>query len=281
MSLLVRFFHQISIKDGGRKSCMPTARYHTPGVAEEFITSQPAATAMSIIHARVTKPHFCRLEAWEYFVEQLPELDKTEGLLRASIAVAMHALDDIDPEAVERRLRRMSETVRERSPSESITALQANLHAVLFDEEGFIGNLQNYYNALNSYVPAVLNTRQGLPVSLAVIYKVVGEWAGLSIEGLNAPGHFLVRVWTGDGWMIVDPFFRGQMLTRDEAFDRIDKIARRKWPRNDEYLAPATHVQWLTRMIGNLRQLFATEGRRDDLAAMTELGRALNAYYPS
>jgi regulator of sirC expression with transglutaminase-like and TPR domain len=236
---------------------------------------------MSMIQARIAEPHFCRPEAWRYFIEQLPELEKTEGLLRASIAVAMHALDDIQPESVERRLRRLSKTVIERSPSHRITALQANLHAVLFDEEGFIGNLDNYYNALNSYVPAVLNTRQGLPISLAVIYKVVGEWSGLSIEGLNAPGHFLVRVWTGDGWMIVDPFFRGQMLTREEAFDRIDKVARRKWPRDDEYLAPATHAQWLTRMIGNLRQLFATEGRRDDFAAMTELARALSAYYPS
>lgn len=229
--------------------------------------------------ARIAQPQFCRPEAWDYFHQQLPELETTEGLLRAAIGVSMHALDDLNPQAAEQRLRRFSDSVVRRSPSQQIQALQANLHSLLFDEEGFVGNLQNYYNALNSYVPAVLNTRRGLPVSLGMIYKVVGEWSGLHVEGINAPGHFLVRVWSGRGWMIIDPFFKGQMLTRSEAFDRIDKVASRKWPREEEFLAPASHAQWIARMLGNLRQLFAAEGRRDDLAAMTELAQALAAYH--
>jgi regulator of sirC expression with transglutaminase-like and TPR domain len=234
---------------------------------------------MKTIAVRTANPHFCRPEAWEYFHRQLPHLETTEGLLHAAIAVSMHALDDLNPQTAEQRLRRMSECIRKRASSGQTQALQANLHGLLFDEEGFLGNLHNYYNALNSYVPAVLTSRRGLPVSLGLIYKVVGEWAGLNVEGINAPGHFLVRVWSGRDWMIIDPFFKGQMLTRDEAFDRIDKVAGRKWPREDEFLAPATHAQWIARMLGNLRQLFAAEGRRDDLAAMTELAGALSAYH--
>jgi len=65
------------------------------------------------------------------------------------------------------------------------------------------------------------------------------------------------------------------MLTRHEAFDRLDRVAGQPLPRNDELLATATHQQWLTRILGNLRQLFTTEGRCDDLAAMTELAAAL------
>jgi regulator of sirC expression with transglutaminase-like and TPR domain len=149
------------------------------------------------------------------------------------------------------------------------------MHAVLFEEEGFAGNMDRYYNALNSYVPAVLNTRRGLPILLSLIYKVVGQWAGLTVEGVNAPGHFMVRVRCDNAWMIVDPFFGGQMLTSDEAFDRLDRVAGRPLPRTDEMLATPTHKEWLVRILGNLRQLFATEGRRDDLAAMTELANAL------
>jgi len=128
----------------------------------------------------------------------------------------MHALDDVDPQRVEDRLRTYSLRVKERSPSQSIIALQANLHEMLFDEEGFAGNLERYYSALNSYLPVVLDTRYGLPITLSLIYKVVGQWAGLCVEGINAPGHFMVRVRCDRSWMIVDPFFGGQMLTRGD-----------------------------------------------------------------
>lgn len=230
-------------------------------------------------------PTHCRPEAYDLFVEQLPRLHTTEGLLRAAVAVSMHALDDIDPGRIEQRLQILSLRVRERCTSTSLTAIQANLHAVLFDEEGFAGNLERYYNALNSYLPAVLNTRRGLPAILSLIYKVVGEGCGLTVEGINAPGHFMVRVrcerrtagGTSSGWMIVDPFFGGQMLTREEAFRRLDRVAGQRLPRRDDFLAAPTHDQWIARLLGNLRQLFATEGRRDDLAAMNELTQALNA----
>jgi regulator of sirC expression with transglutaminase-like and TPR domain len=229
----------------------------------------------SALRARKRDPIYCRREAFKYFSEQLPDLDSTAALLRAAIAVSMHALDDVDPVRVEQRLRALSQRVLLRSPSRTIPAIQANLHAVLFEEEGFAGNLERYYNALNSYLPVVLNTRRGLPIILALIYKVVGESSGLQIEGINAPGHFLVRVYCQNSWMIVDPFFGGQALTDEEAFRRLDRVAGKSLPRADEYLAAATHEQWLERIIGNLRQLFTTEGRQDDLAAMTELMEAL------
>jgi len=220
---------------------------------------------------------YCRPEAHQYFLKQLPLLRTCKGLLRAAIAISMHALDDVDPLRVEQRLQILSLRVRERAPSRRHAAILANMHAVLFEEEGFAGDMDRYYNALNSYVPAVLNTRHGLPILLSLIYKVVGQGAGLTVQGINAPGHFMVRVLCDGAWMIVDPFFGGQMLTRDEAFDRIDRVAGRPLPRTDELLATATHEEWIVRILGNLRQLFASEDRRDDLAAMTELSDALSA----
>jgi len=221
---------------------------------------------------------FCRPEAYQFFVDQLPVLHTREGLMRAALGISMHALDDMDPARIEQRIEILSVRVGERAPSRQERAVLANLHAVLFDEEGFAGNLERYYNALNGYLPAVLDTRRGLPILLSLLYKLVGEGAGLTIEGINAPGHFMVRVRCDDAWMIVDPFFGGQMLTRSEAFDRLDRVAGRPLPRSDELLATPTHEQWIIRILGNLRQLFATEGRRDDLAAMTELAGALGAF---
>jgi regulator of sirC expression with transglutaminase-like and TPR domain len=222
--------------------------------------------------------HHCQPEAFAFFAAQLPHLHRTEGLLRAAIAVSMHALDDVDPARIEQRLQTLSLRVCERSPSRRTAAILANMHAVLFEEEGFLGNLERYYNALNSYVPAVLDTRRGVPVLLSLIYKVVGEWAGLQIQGINAPGHFMLRVRCDNAWMIVDPFFGGQVLTRSEAFERLDRVAGRRVPRTNQMLATATHEQWLIRILGNLRQLFTTDGRVEDLAAMTELHSALTRF---
>ena len=221
---------------------------------------------------------YCRPEALELFRQQLPLLHTAYGLMRAAIAISLHALDDVDVRRVEQRLAVLSLRVVERSPSRRPAALLANLHTVLFDEEGFVGDMPHYYNALNSYLPAVLNTRRGIPILLSLVYKLVGEGAGLSIEGLNAPGHFMVRVQCDGHWMIVDPFFRGQVLSRSEAFERLELVAQKKLPRTSKLLATATHRQWIARILGNLRQLFASEGRHDDLAAMTEFWQTLEAH---
>jgi regulator of sirC expression with transglutaminase-like and TPR domain len=124
----------------------------------------------------------------------------------------------------------------------------------------------------------VLNTRRGLPILLTLLYKAVGEQVGLQIEGINSPGHFLARVHTDEGWLIVDPFYNGQALSVVEAFRRIEQVAGRKIPRDEIYLTPATHGQWLSRIIANLQALFAKERRNDDLGAMTELQQVLAEY---
>jgi len=221
---------------------------------------------------------YCRPEAFEFFVRQLPRLHTRDGLLRAAIAISMHALEDVDPRRIEQRLKVITLRVLERSPSRRPAAILANLHAVLFEEEGFAGNLDNYYNALNNYLPAVLASRRGVPLTMSLLYKVVGQWAGLTIQGINAPGHFMVRVRCDNAWMIVDPFYGGQMLTREEAFERLDRVTEQRLPRTNTLLAAPTPQQWLARILGNLRQLFAAEGRRDDLYAMTEMANALDSH---
>lgn len=234
-----------------------------------------------MVYALPTREHeatYCRPEALALFREQLPELETRTGLMRAALAISWHALDDLDVRRVEHRINILSLRVLERCPSLRPTAVLANLHAVLFDEEQYMGDMPRYYNALNSYLPAVINTRRGIPILLSLVYKLVGEAAGLTIEGINAPGHFMVRVQCDGSWMIVDPFFRGQVLSRSEAFDRLDFVNQKKLPRTNQLLATATHRQWIARILGNLRQLFQTEGRHDDLAAMTELWQTLDRH---
>ncbi len=224
---------------------------------------------------RSLSPKFCRKDAYAYFVQQLPILATTKGLLRATAAIALHALPNSQPAIVEERLEGMALRVLGRVKSKQVSARLAHLHDVLFAEEKFAGNTDEYYAADNSYLPKVLESKRGLPIILALIYKVVAEKCGLTVEGINSPGHFLVRVKTDEGWMYVDPFFHGQSLSRDEAFVRLEQMSGREVPRDDTYLSPATHAQWGSRILSNLQTLFANQGKQKDVAAMTELQEAL------
>jgi regulator of sirC expression with transglutaminase-like and TPR domain len=222
------------------------------------------------------EPTLCRPQAFYFFAEQLPIIDTTEGLLNAALAISMHALDDVQPKAVRASLHGLSQRVRRRVRSRQPQAVLAHLHDVLFDEEGFAGNGQDYYSPTNSYLSKVLETRRGIPITLTLIYKAVAESAGLQVEGVNAPGHFLARVKTPEGSMIVDPFFAGGVLTGEEAFERVDRITGRTTPRTAQYLAAAHHSQWISRILVNLQHIFASTDQRGDLAAMGELQSLLD-----
>lgn len=223
-------------------------------------------------------PNFCRPIAYEHFVRQLDTLDTTASLVQAAVAISMHELDTIAPEQIAGRLNKLSARIGGRVHSGNQQALLAHLHDVLFVEEGFAGNTERYYDAENSYLPVVLQTKRGLPIILALLYKAVAEGVGLEVEGINSPGHFLVQVrcgGEGGEWMFVDPFFHGQSLSREEAFARLEQMGGREVPRDEQVLSPATHQQWLSRILANLQAQFANDGRQDDLAAMTELQEAL------
>lgn len=224
----------------------------------------------------MNEPTLCRPAAFRFFQQQIPVIDTTEGLVNAATAIAMHALDEVEPEEVHGELQELAHRVSSRVGSPQTQALLAHLHDVLFDEEQFSGNSEDYYDPFNSYLPVVLETKLGIPITLSLIYKVVGEKIGLEIEGVNAPGHFVVRVMTDEGWMIVDPYVGGGVLTAEETFARMEEVTGRTVPRSPDYLAPATHSQWLSRMLVNLQHVYATTDRRVDLAAMSELQSLLD-----
>ena len=155
-------------------------------------------------------PHVCHREAYSRFVDSLDYLDTTRGLWDAAVAVSQHALDDLNVRNVRHQLHMLADRVHSRVKTDSFTARWSRLHEVLFDEEGFCGEVEHYYNPLNSYLPAVLQTRRGLPITLCLIYKAVAHRIGLDVTGVNAPGHFLVRLDDGNKGVLVNmPFARG------------------------------------------------------------------------
>lgn len=229
-------------------------------------------------------PAYCRPAAYEAFAIEMPQVDSTIGLFRAAFAIARHEHPDADVGQAEATLAELADTVGRRVHSPNVDAKLAHLHDVLFDVVGFVGNVDDYYNPANSYLPEVLRTHRGLPITLVLIYKCVAERIGLEIRGINSPGHFLAAVRSGQSegatatqsaWMYIDPFYGGQVLYHDDVCRRIAATTGRELFDPSLWLEPASHRQWLSRMLNNLQATFAQTGRERDLYAMLELNELL------
>ena len=97
------------------------------------------------------------------------------------------------------------------------------LNRVLFHEHGFHGNTEHYADPLNSFVDQVLLRRKGLPITLSIVYLLVAERVGLSLEPIGLPGHFLIGCYAEDLPFYIDPFNGGRLLTANEAFTMLRK----------------------------------------------------------
>ncbi len=115
-------------------------------------------------------PLCCSSRGFDLLRRQLPILNSPDALLQGAIAISMHQIEDVDPGDIDGQLQSYVDRVRSRVRGRQPQALLAHLHDVLFEEEGFKGNGDDYYSTLNSYLPAVMQTKRGLPITLSQIY---------------------------------------------------------------------------------------------------------------
>lgn len=224
------------------------------------------------------KPTACRPQAYDLLAGQLPNIQTSSGLLAAAVAVSMHELEHVDLAEVDAAIQRHADTVARRVVSDDPKAMLAHLHAYLFDEESFAGNRSDYDNPLNSYLPMVLTRKVGLPITLTLVYKLVGDRLELPIFGINAPGHFLSGIVQDGGLLLIDPFDAGRELSHEEAFDLIEHAAGAAIERVEEWFVPIGHREWIARIIRNLMRSFSEAGRPEDYRAMREMLYLMNPH---
>ncbi len=147
------------------------------------------------------------------------------------------------------------------APGDVVAHLQ-QLGQFLFDSEGFTGNLSDYEDPRNSFLNDVLTRRTGIPITLSIIYMHLGRRAGLWLEGVNFPGHFLVRCkgMLGDAAptedLILDPFHGAIVLTERDCARMLARHAGEDARFDRVLLAPAFKTQILVRMLVNLKRTY-------------------------
>lgn len=195
-------------------------------------------------------------------------------LARAALLIAAEEYPQLTPEPYLQRLDLYAEMVTDRLANETAPPLLlGEISKLLFEEEGFRGNAEAYYDPRNSFFNDVLDRRLGIPLTLSMVYLEIGWRLGLRLEGVNFPGHFLVRYEGEAVRLLVDPFQGGQIRFEDEAQDLLDRVYGGTVKLQETYLRPAPKRDMLIRLLSNLKTIYLNA--RDDERALSAVERML------
>lgn len=129
----------------------------------------------------------------------------------------------------------------------------------LYEEAGFKGNADDYYDPKNSFLNDVLDRRTGIPITLALVITEVCKRAGVEAQGVSFPGHFLVRSPAPNGLYVADPF-EGKLMTQADLRNLLARTTGTPRDPDARMLEAATPRQILVRMLNNLRGIYSTRG---------------------
>jgi regulator of sirC expression with transglutaminase-like and TPR domain len=203
--------------------------------------------------------------ALQAFESVINEKDARIDLARACLMIAQDAYPGLEVERYLGEIERMAIRLRGRLPASGGPEERvATLNQFLFDDLGFWGNTEDYYDPRNSYLNEVIDRKTGIPITLAILYMEVGRRVGLPLEGVSFPGHFLVRLRLRGGVLVLDPFTGGAAQSEAELRERLQRVIPEGVTDNlpvselplDQFLEPASNRQILARVLRNLKGIY-------------------------
>jgi regulator of sirC expression with transglutaminase-like and TPR domain len=183
--------------------------------------------------------------------------DDEIDLAAASLRLAMFEYPTLDVAAHLSELDRYADRALALVDQVDSQSALRGVDAALFDEAGFRGNAEHYYDPRNSYFNDVLRRKLGIPITLSIVYMEVARRIGLRVDGVAFPGHFFCVHRTGRDVEYIDPFDRG---TRLDANAR-ERLAGRTLPKgttvSSDMLRPAPRRLVLIRVLRNLHAIYS------------------------
>lgn len=189
-------------------------------------------------------------------------------LEKGAFLLARYAFPNLDSGEYRRKIEEMAGEIRDRmgrrvSGEEAVKMV----NRYLFAEQGFRGNTKNYYEADNSYLNRVIDRRMGIPISLSIVYLLVGTRLGLPLHGVGMPGHFLVKFESERYKIFIDCFNGGALLTER---DCARFLIQAGYGFEEKYLCKSSNRAILIRMLKNLIAIYT---KLDDTVKVGRLGR--------
>jgi len=208
------------------------------------------------------------------FSELVSREDERIELARACLQIAEDAYPGLDVDGYIGEIERFAARMRARLATGAAAEDRViALNELLFDDLGFNGNTDDYYDPRNSYLNEVLDRRKGIPITLSVLYMEIGRRIGLPFEGVSFPGHFLVRLPMRGGTLVLDPFSGGVPQSAAELRERLKRVIPRGATSGvpvadlplDQFLEPASNRQILARLLRNLKGVYREKDRPERL----------------
>ena len=189
---------------------------------------------------------------------------------RAALTIALSNYPNLDIAQYLGRIDQLAVEAATHSGAEAdVYRAVAALNYVLFSQHGYRGNAGDYYDPRNSFLNEVIERKIGIPITLSVLYLEVAQRIGLALDGVNFPGHFLVKHESDGVEIFIDPFHGGELKSREDLSAMLDRLNGAKVTFRSEFLATAGKKQILKRMLGNLKAIYSREG---------DFGQALSVF---
>ncbi|HZH89090.1 MAG TPA: tetratricopeptide repeat protein [Pyrinomonadaceae bacterium] len=200
------------------------------------------------------------VDARRRFARLVAQPEASIELAHAALLVAAEERPGLDVEHYRARLYELGLAARERIERAGEPNAVVTLNKFLFEELGFAGNQSDYYDPRNSLLSDVLDRRKGIPITLSLVYMEVGRRAGVRVEGIGLPGHFIVRAEAAEGEpVLVDPF-NGKVVDADDCQERLDTLYGGQAPLADAHLQAVPTREILARLLRNLKGIYAQAG---------------------
>jgi regulator of sirC expression with transglutaminase-like and TPR domain len=190
----------------------------------------------------------------------LGALESPGALARAALHVGLHNAPHLSVQHYLDQLDADAKTILARKPADASRSwVISQLNHFLFEERGFKGNQEDYYDPRNSFLNEVIDRKLGIPISLSIIYLELGWRLGLPLEGIPFPGHFLVMCPLERGIVVLDPFHAGKSLSEEVLRERL--VQQGVMLRSDqdikEWLQPANKRAIISRLLRNLKKIYS------------------------
>lgn len=208
--------------------------------------------------------------------------DDTLDVALGAALIAKDVYDDLDVDALVLRFDDLAGPLHGGALVGLPLARQVEEVSARFQELGFRGNVDNYYDAKNSLLPDVLERKVGIPITLTLVWCEIARRAGVLARGIGFPGHFLARVdeapslsgWAAGPPVIVDPFSGGRTIGDDDARGLLRRTLGQDAELHPALFAPTTSRATLVRILTNLKAVWA--GRGEHTRAFVALDRMVS-----
>ena len=212
-------------------------------------------------------------DEWEQFVRMAGLPDDEIDLARAGFLVAAMEYPGLDLDHQVGLLDSLSAGVSGRLDAKRDPLFCVNtLSEYLFDDLGFQGNLDDYYDPRNSFLNEVLRRRLGIPITLSLVCMEVGKRLDIPLLGVSMPGHFLLKHQQEED-LFIDPFYKGILLSEEECAQRLQQVTQANVPWDSSYLVPVSNRDLIARILRNLKNIYLE--RQDDNRAMMTIDRLI------